>query len=133
MVSLIAVVAGVLVLGWFLRRLFPALAAAAMVLLAPVWLIGGLLLDLLRWPLAFLRPLGLGLARLFGFVLVLPLLPFIFAWSFFAQLWRQFRPAKSRPSSVNIKPSTPMQAAAKRTADVIDLATWRRQNNGNTD
>ncbi|MEA3270378.1 MAG: hypothetical protein U9Q64_14780, partial [Pseudomonadota bacterium] len=74
----------------------------------------------------FLRPLGLGLARLAGFVLVLPLLPFIFAWSFFAELWRQFRP-KASPAPAMVKPPTPMQAAAKRTADVIDLAAFRQR------
>lgn len=44
----IAGIVGVLVLGWFLRRLFPALAAAAVVLLAPLWLVGGAVLDVLR-------------------------------------------------------------------------------------
>lgn len=61
------------------------------VLAAQVWLIGGLLLDLLRRPLAFLQAVGLRLARLVGYVLVLPLLPFIFARSFFAELRRKHR------------------------------------------
>ena len=127
MAGIIAAVLGVIALAWFLRRLFPALFAAVFVLAAPLWLVGGLLLDLLRRPLAFLRPLGLGLARLVGFVLVLPLLPFIFAWSFFAELWRQFRPKASPPAPAGVKPPTPMQAAARRTADVIDLAAFRQQ------
>ena len=126
MAGIIAAVLGVIALAWFLRRLFPALFAAVFVLAAPLWLVGGLLLDLLRRPLAFLRPLGLGLARLVGFVLVLPLLPFIFAWSFFAELWRQFRPSKAS-APAGVKPPTPMQAAARRTADVIDLAAFRQQ------
>ncbi|ERF04117.1 TPA: hypothetical protein L5B66_005943 [Pseudomonas aeruginosa] len=126
MAGIIAAVIGVVALAWFLRRLFPALFAAVFVLVAPVWLVGGLLLDLLRRPLAFLRPVGVALARLVGFVLVLPLLPFIFAWSFFAELWRQFRP-KASPAPVGGKPPTPMQAAAKRTADVIDLAAFRQR------
>ena len=120
MAGIIAAVLGVIALAWFLRRLFPALFAAVFVLAAPAWLVGGLLLDLLR------RPLGLGLARLVGFVLVLPLLPFIFAWSFFAELWRQFRP-KASPAPAGVKPPTPMQAAARRTADVIDLAAFRQR------
>jgi hypothetical protein len=124
MAGIIAAVLGVIALAWFLRRLFPALFAAVFVLAAPAWLVGGLLLDLLRRPLAFLRPLGLGLARLVGFVLVLPLLPFIFAWSFFAELWRQFRP---KASPAGVKPPTPMQAATRRTADVIDLAAFRQR------
>lgn len=44
----IAGIVGILVLGWFLRRLFPALATAAVVLLAPLWLVGGAVLDVLR-------------------------------------------------------------------------------------
>jgi hypothetical protein len=46
---------------------------------------------------------------------MLPLLPLIFAWSFFAELWRQFRP-KASTAPAKVKPPTPMQAAAKRTA-----------------
>lgn len=117
MAGIIAAVVGVIVLAWFLRRLFPALFAAVFVLAAPMWLVGGFLVDLLRRPLAFLRPLGLGLARLLGLVVVLPLLPFIFAWSFLAEL---FRPSRQPPA--------PVQAAARRTADVIDLAAWRKKN-----
>lgn len=58
MAGIIAAVVGVIVLAWFLRRLFPALFAAVFVLAAPVWLVGGFLVDLLRRPLAFLRPLA---------------------------------------------------------------------------
>ena len=126
MAGIIAAVLGVIALAWFLRRLFPALFAAVFVLAAPVWLVGGLLLDLLRLPLAFLRPVGVGLARLVGFILVLPLLPFIFAWSFGTELWRQFRP-KASPAPAGVKSPTPMQAAGRRTADVIDLAAFRQQ------
>jgi len=64
MAGIIAAVLGIIALAWFLRRLFPALFAAVFVLAAPAWLVGGLLLDLLRRPLAFLRPVGLALARL---------------------------------------------------------------------
>jgi hypothetical protein len=127
MAGIIAAVLGVIALAWFLRRLFPALFAAVFVLAAPLWLVGGLLLDLLRRPLAFLRPVGVALARLVGFVLVLPLLPFIFVWSFFAELVRP--KASATPGD---KP-TPIQAATKRTADVIDLAAWRRHNDGNAE
>ncbi len=120
MAFIIAAVLGVIALAWFLRRLFPALFAAVFVLFAPVWLVGGALLDLLRRPLAFLRPVSLALARLVGFILVLPLLPFIFIWSFFAELVRP------KTSAAPDKP-TPMQAATKRTADVIDLAAFRQR------
>lgn len=124
MTGIIAALVCIVALAWFLRRLFPALFAAVFVLAVPVWLVGGLLLDLLRRPLAFLRPLGL--ARLVGVVLVLPLLPFIFVWSFFAELWRQFR-SKASPAPAGVNPPTPMQAAARRTADVIDLAAFRQR------
>ncbi|HIB5264373.1 TPA: hypothetical protein ACWW8V_004667 [Escherichia coli] len=130
MAGIIAAIVGGLVLTWFLRRLFPALAAAAMVLLAPLWLLGGFLLDLIRGPMAFLRPLGVGLARAVGFVLVLLLLPFIFVWSFCAELWRQFRPARpasTRPDTTT--PVTPMKAATRRAADVIDMAAFRQRRN----
>src|SRR3546814_6259785 len=122
----IAAVPGVIALAWFLRRLFPALFAAVFVLFAPVWLVGGALFDLLRRPLAFPRPVGLALARLVGlalarlvgFVLVLPLLPFIFAWSFFAELWRQFR-AKASPAPARVKPPTPLPDATRPPAAAI--------------
>jgi len=128
MATIIAAVVGALVLGWFLRRLFPALAAAAMVVLAPLWLVGGFVLDLLRkLPDAFHR-LGRFLAQCVGFILALPLLPFVFLWAFIAELWRQFRPSGS-PAAAG-EPDTPMQAATRRTADVIDLATFRQRRNG---
>lgn len=126
MAAIIAAVVGFIFLAWFLRRLFPALFAAVIVVAAPVWLVGGLLLDLLRRPLAFLRPLGVGLARLMGFVLVLPLLPFIFVVVLCPELWRQFRPVKSSaPAPAETK--TPIQAATQRTADVIDLCAFRQR------
>ncbi len=126
MPGVIAAIVCFVALAWFLRRLLPALFAAVFVLAAPVWLVGGLLLDLLRRPLAFLR--SLDLARLVGVVLVLPLLPFIFVWSFFAELWRQFRPSKaSVPAPAGVKPPKPIQAATRRTADVIDLSAFRQR------
>lgn len=59
MAGIIALVVSTVVLSWFLRRLFPALFAVIFVLVAPIWLIGGLLLDLL----AFLRLIGGGFVR----------------------------------------------------------------------
>jgi len=49
---------------------------------------------------------------------VLPLLPFIFAWSFLAELFLQSR-----------QPPAPVQAAVRRTSDVIDLAAFRQSRN----
>lgn len=48
MSAIIASVLVFIVLGWFLRRLFPALFSAALVLLAPLWLVAGLFVDLYR-------------------------------------------------------------------------------------
>lgn len=128
MAGIIVAVLGIIILGWFLRRLFPALFAAVFVLAAPVWLIGGLLLDLLRRPLAFMRTLGIGLSQLVGFVLVLPALPFIFVWSFCAEFWRQYQADKNSASvPAKDKPPTPIQAAAKQTAEIIDLAAFRQR------
>jgi len=55
MAGIIAAALGIIALAWFLRRLFPALFAAVLVLV----------------------------------------LPFIFALSFFTELWRQFGPKAS--------------------------------------
>ena len=46
-----AIIAGVIsfvVVGWFLRRAFPALFSALIVLMAPLWLVAGLFVDLYR-------------------------------------------------------------------------------------
>lgn len=97
MMFLLGLAVSMAVLGWVLRRLFPAAFAAGLVVLAPLWLILGLLHDVLRPFLAFLRPVGTALARVLGFVLVLPMLPFIFAWSLLSALWqRKQSPGKDK-------------------------------------
>ena len=97
---------------WFGRRLGPALVAAVMVMAAPLWLIGGFVLDLLRKLPAGLRRAWFALLRALGFLVVLPLTPFIFVWAFLVELFRPHRP-----------PARPMQEATRRTGEVIDLAT----------
>lgn len=109
---LLAVGAGL----WFGRRLGPALVAAVMVLAAPAWLIGGGLLDLLRKLPAGLRSAFFALLRALGVLVVLPLTPFIFVWSFLVEL------VKPRQS-----PAKPLQAATRRTGDVISLAAARKE------
>lgn len=109
---LLATVAGV----WFGRRLGPALVAAAMVMAAPLWLVGGFTLDLLRKLPARLRRAWFALLRALGFLVVLPLTPFVFVWAFLVEL---FRPKHQPPA--------PIQSATRRTAEVIDLAAWRRR------
>lgn len=47
---------------------------------------------------------------------VLPLIPFVFVWAFLVEL---FRPKHQPPA--------PIQSATQRTAEVIDLAAWRRR------
>jgi len=62
-----------------------------------------------------LRRAWFALLRALGFLVVLPLTPFIFVWAFLVEL---FRP--------NHRPAAPVQSAAKRTAEVIDFATARK-------
>ncbi|OEO27818.1 hypothetical protein AX279_00485 [Pseudomonas sp. J237] len=112
---LLALGAGV----WFGRRLGPALVAAVMVMGAPLWLIGGFILDLLRKLPIGLRRAWFALLRAFGFLVVLPLTPFVFVWAFLAEL---FKPKHQPPA--------PIQSATQRTAEVIDLAAWRRRKLG---
>jgi len=112
---LLALGAGV----WFGRRLGPALVAAVMVMGAPLWLIGGFILDLLRKLPIGLRRAWFALLRVFGFLVVLPLTPFVFVWAFLAEL---FKPKHQPPA--------PIQSATQRTAEVIDLAAWRRRKLG---
>ena len=100
---------------WFGRRLGPALVAAVMVMAAPLWLVGGFVLDLLRKLPAGLRRSWFALLRALGFLVVLPLTPFIFVWAFLVELFRPHRP-----------PARPMQEATRRTGEVIDLATARK-------
>ena len=101
---------------WFGRRLGPALVAAVMVMAAPLWVVGGFVLDLLRKLPAGIRWAWFALLRALGVLAVLPLTPFVFVWAFLAEL---FRPKHQPPA--------PIQSATERTAEVIDLAAWRRR------
>ena len=101
---------------WVGRRLGPALVAAVMVMAAPLWLVGGGVLDLLRKLPTCIRWAWFALLRALGFLAVLPLTPFVFVWAFLVEL---FRPKHQPPA--------PIQSATQRTAEVIDLAAWRRR------
>jgi hypothetical protein len=83
-----------------------------------LWLLAGLLADLLRGPLRWLAKPFRALASAVGFLAVLPLVPGIFLGSFLLELFRRRRPGQPAPA-------TPMQAAGRRTAEVIDLAAFR--------
>lgn len=91
-----------------------------------LWLLDGLLADLLRGPLRWLAKPFRALASALGVLIVLPFIPGIFLGSFLLELFRrrQRQAEPGRPA-----PSTPMQTATRCTADVIDLAAFRRRNN----
>ncbi len=109
---LLALGAGV----WFGRRLGPALVAAVMVMGAPLWLVGGFILDLLRKLPMGLRRAWFASLRALGFLAVLPLTPFVFVWAFLAEMLKPKH-----------QPSTPARSAARRTAQVIYLVAWRKR------
>lgn len=92
MLFLLGLAISMAILGWLLQRLFPAAFAAGLVVLAPLWLVLGWLHDVLRLPLSFLRPVGAALARVLGFIVVVPMMPFIFAWSLLSALRRRKQP-----------------------------------------
>jgi hypothetical protein len=114
--SIIAVAILVIVGVWLGRRLTPALVGALFVLFAPFWLVLGFAWDMLCKLPAGLQRLSLVLARAVGFLVILPLTPFIFVWAFVAELFRPSEP-----------PAPPVQQATRRTANVIDLATARKK------
>lgn len=89
-----------------------------------LWLLDGLLADLLRGPLRWLARPFRALASAIGFLVVLPFIPGIFLGSFLVELFRR-RPRQAEPGQP--APATPMQAAGRRTADVIDIATARQK------
>lgn len=92
MLFLLGLAISMAILGWLLQRLFPAAFAAGLVVLAPLWLVLGWLHDVLRLPLSFLRPVGAALAHVLGFIVVVPMMPFIFAWSLLSALRRRKQP-----------------------------------------
>ena len=112
--------------AWFGGGAVMTVAAGGFVLAVALWLLDGLLADLLRGPLRWLAKPFRALASALGVLIVLPFIPGIFLGSFLVELfrWRQRQAEPGRPA-----PATPMQTATRRTADVIDLAAFRRRNN----
>jgi hypothetical protein len=102
-------------------------AAGGFVLAVALWLLDGLLADLLRGPLRWLAKPFRALASALGVLIVLPFIPGIFLGSFLLELFRR-RPRQAEPGRP--APATPMQAAGRRTADVIDLAAARQRRGG---
>lgn len=112
--------------AWFGGGAVMTVAAGGFVLAVALWLLDGLLADLLRGPLRWLAKPFRALASVLGVLIVLPFIPGIFLGSFLLELFRrrQRQAEPGRPA-----PSTPMQTATRCTADVIDLAAFRRRNN----
>lgn len=110
--------------AWFGGGAVMTVAAGGFVLAVALWLLDGLLADLLRGPLRWLAKPFRALASALGVLIVLPFIPGIFLGSFLLELFRR-RPRQAEPGRP--APATPMQAAGRRTADVIDLAAFRQQ------
>jgi hypothetical protein len=113
--------------AWFGGGAVMTVAAGGFVLAVALWLLDGLLADLLRGPLRWLAKPFRALASALGVVIVLPFIPGIFLGSILLELFRR-RPRQAEPGSP--APATPMQAATRRTADVIDLAAARQRRDG---
>lgn len=93
--------------GWWLgRRIGAGLVAALMAALLPLALLCAVLWDILRLT-----------ARLFA-------APFFFIYAYLSEL---LRPRPRQPSQAANQPAKPMRTAARRTAEVIDLAAVRRR------
>lgn len=110
--------------AWFGGGAVMTVAAGGFGLAVALWLLDGLLADLLRGPLRWLAKPSRALASALGFVIVLPFIPGIFLGSFLLELLRR-RPRQAEPGRP--APTTPMQVAGRRTADVIDLASFRQR------
>ncbi|EPF5026819.1 hypothetical protein V8Z74_23880 [Comamonas sp. w2-DMI] len=113
--------------AWFGGGAVMTVAAGGFVLAVALWLLDGLLADLLRGPLRWLAKPFRALASALGVLIVLPFIPGIFLGSFLLELFRR-RPRQAEPGRP--APATPMQAAGRRTADVIDLAAARQRRGG---
>lgn len=110
--------------AWLVGGAVMTVAAGGLVLAVALWLLHGLLVDLLRGPLWWLAKPFRALASALGFVIVLPFIPGIFLGSLLLELFRR-RPRQAEPGRP--APPTPIQAAGRRTADVIDLASFRQR------
>lgn len=112
--------------AWFGGGAVMTVAAGGFVLAVALWLLDGLLADLLRGPLRWLAKPFRALASALGVLIVLPFVPGIFLGSLLLELSRR-RQRQSVPGRPAPAPATPMQTAGRRTADVIDLAAFRQR------
>lgn len=96
--------------AWFGGGAVMTVAAGGFVLAVALWLLDGLLADLLRGPLRWLAKPFRALASALGVLIVLPFIPGIFLGSFLLELFRrrQRQAEPGRPA-----PATPMQAARR--------------------
>ena len=108
--------------AWFGGGAVMTVAAGGFVLAVALWLLDGLLADLLRGPLRWLAKPFRALASALGVLIVLPFIPGIFLGSFLLELFRR-RPRQAEPGRP--APATPMQAAGRRTA-ALDSQMWHK-------
>lgn len=112
--------------AWFGGGAVMTVAAGGFVLAVALWLLDGLLADLLRGPLRWLAKPFRALASALGVLIVLPFVPGIFLGSLLLELFRR-RQRQSVPGRPAPAPATPITSAGRRTADVIDLAAFRQR------
>lgn len=110
--------------AWFGGGAVMTVAAGGFVLAVALWLLDGLLADLLRGPMRWLAKPFRALASALAVLIVLPFVPGIFLASFLRELFRRRQPGQALEA--------PMQAAGRRTAGVIDLVGFRQRRNENT-
>ena len=91
--------------AWFGGGAVMTVAAGGFVLAVALWLLDGLLADLLRGPLRWLAKPFRALASALGVLIVLPFIPGIFLGSFLLELFRR-RPRQAEPGRP--APATPM-------------------------
>ena len=82
--------------AWFGGGAVMTVAAGGFVLAVALWLLDGLLADLLRGPMRWLAKPFRALASALGVLIVLPFVPGIFLGSFLLELFRR-RPRQAEP------------------------------------
>ena len=97
--------------AWFGGGAVMTVAAGGFVLAVALWLLDGLLADLLRGPLRWLAKPFRALASALGVLIVLPFIPGIFLGSFLLELFRR-RPRQAEPGRP--APATPVTVTTQK-------------------